>query len=531
MIPIDAREVDILTFVTKKQLLGLTLSPAQRALLRSIYGLELTDEDREIWYQCTQREEYPGEPFTEVDAIFGTRGGKSSRVQAPCMLYEALFGGFEPNVGESMVIPIVAQDQHASRIVFRLIKDMLAQSAWLKPFVHSALKSTITLTNGIEIRAYPSTSRAIHGYSCPAGAMDEVARFRFEGAADSDADVESAILRGMTTYNRGESRALFIKASTPTSRSGVLYRDHQLAFGKADPHLLVWVAPSIVMNPVEVSPEHIAREMARDPVRARRLYMAEFSEDAGAFLSGEDIERAVQKGVREIAPSAIPPSAKVTFACDPSGGGADAMTLSGVMLETDASGRQRVTQLVQRAWTNTKGRAFDQEAVADEIAKVLRDYRVMVLYGDRWGSSLVVQAFERRRIEYVHPHIRIDGASIYVDRSRGYLEAGVLFRTGNITILDDDPTVAELRSLERRGDKVDAWNGHEDRANALCLAACMAVANAAHPSFPPIVWRWHRDFTSREPLGEPVDSRGTRHLGGGRFRAANGETFYDPRGL
>src|SRR5260370_6279663 len=98
MIPIEAREVDIVTFVTKKKFLGLTLSPAQRALLRSIYGLELTDEDWELWYQCTQREEYPGEPFTEVDAIFGTRGGKSSRVQAPCMLYEALFGGFEPNI-------------------------------------------------------------------------------------------------------------------------------------------------------------------------------------------------------------------------------------------------------------------------------------------------------------------------------------------------------------------------------------------------------------------------------------------------
>jgi len=533
MIPILERDVDIITFTTHKRFLGLSLSPAQLALLKAIYGMELTDEDWEYWWQCAQREEYPGEPFTEVDAIFGTRGGKSSRIQAPCMLYEAIMGGFEPNVGESVVIPVVAQDQHASRIVFRLMKDMLAQSAMLKTFVDKALKSTITLTSGIEIRAYPSTSRAIHGYSIPAGAMDEVARFRFEGAADSDADVESAILRGMTNYNRGESRALFIKASTPTSRSGVLYRDYQVSFGKADPHRLVWVAPSLVMNPAEVSPEHVAREMARDPVRARRLYLAEFSEDAGAFLSGEDIERAVQKGVREVDPSSVPPGAKVTFACDPSGSGTDAMTLSGVMLETEPTGRQRVTQLVQRAWTNTKGRAFDQEAVTDGIAETVKRYGVKKLYGDRWGSSLVVQAFERRGIEYVHPHLTIDGKSIYIDRSRGYLEAGVLFRTGNVAILDDLATIVELRSLERRGEKVDAWNGHEDRANALCVAAAMAVASAAHPSFGfvggPIVM--NRDFTQRGPAGEVIDEQGTRHLGDGLFRAKSGELFRDPRGL
>ncbi len=82
---------------------------------------------------------------------------------------------------------------------------------------------------------------------------------------------------------------MFIKASTPTSRSGVLYRDYQRAFGNDDPHTLVWVAPSLLMNPVEVSQAHIDREMARDPVRARRLYFAELRREGGgrARSSGE----------------------------------------------------------------------------------------------------------------------------------------------------------------------------------------------------------------------------------------------------
>ena len=57
---------DIIEFVTDPQLLGLTLSPAQETLLRAIYGLPLTPEQRELWYLCTGRAAYPARPFSEV---------------------------------------------------------------------------------------------------------------------------------------------------------------------------------------------------------------------------------------------------------------------------------------------------------------------------------------------------------------------------------------------------------------------------------------------------------------------------------
>ena len=48
----------IVEFVTDPQLLGLSVSPAQRTLLKSIYGLALDEEEFHIFRQCTGRDTY-----------------------------------------------------------------------------------------------------------------------------------------------------------------------------------------------------------------------------------------------------------------------------------------------------------------------------------------------------------------------------------------------------------------------------------------------------------------------------------------
>jgi hypothetical protein len=108
----------ILDFVTDPQLLNLTISPAQRTLLKSFYGLPLTKDELAIWSQCTGRVTYSGRPFREMTVIAGARGGKDSRVLAPVLCYEAVFGGHESFLakGEYGMIPLVAQDQRATRI-------------------------------------------------------------------------------------------------------------------------------------------------------------------------------------------------------------------------------------------------------------------------------------------------------------------------------------------------------------------------------------------------------------------------------
>jgi len=99
---------DIVTFVTDPRYLGRAigarLSVAQRTLLKGCYGQA---EELEVWQEATQRA-YPAREFLEVTVVAGNRAGKDSRFLAPVRLYEAIYGGFVVNVGETAVVVCVA---------------------------------------------------------------------------------------------------------------------------------------------------------------------------------------------------------------------------------------------------------------------------------------------------------------------------------------------------------------------------------------------------------------------------------------
>ena len=85
-------------------------------------------------------------------------------------------------------------------------------------------------------------------------------------------------------------RAKLIKISSPSSRAGLLYQDYQRSFGKPDRHRLVWQSTSEKMAPGIVDAAFIQRMRDGDPLRAARLFDAEFAEDSDVFLTAECIE-------------------------------------------------------------------------------------------------------------------------------------------------------------------------------------------------------------------------------------------------
>src|SRR5262249_15728946 len=311
----------IIEFVTDPHLLGLSVSPAQRTLLRASYGLPLDESEIDVWRVCTGRETYSAHPFSEATVIAGARAGKDSRIAAPTVCYEAVFGGHERHLarGERGVIPLVAQDQRATKIAFGYIRDYMTPSPLLASLVAEVLASEIVLTNGVAIACFPCTLRSLRGWSIPVGVMDELAFYRLEGQADSDVEVQASIRRGMIAF----PTTRLLKISTPYMKGGILYEDFQRGFGQDDPDLLVWRAWSLWMTP---SPREarLERERRLDPSRFAREYEAEFAEDLAAFLPAAWVDQAVMAGRHE-----LPPRADVRYvaAVDPSGGGADAFTL------------------------------------------------------------------------------------------------------------------------------------------------------------------------------------------------------------
>jgi hypothetical protein len=309
----------IIEFVTDPQLLGLSLSPAQRTLLKSIYGETLDDEELDLFRVCTGRATYTPRSYGEISVVAGARSGKDSRVAATTVLYEALFGGHERSVakGETGTVVLIAQDRAATGVAFNYITAYLQRSPVLAGLLDGEpLASSLRLRNGLVVQCFPSTLRAMRGYSVVCSVLDELSFFRLEGQADSDAEIQASVRRGMINF----AHARLIKISTPYMRSGVLFADFQRGFGVDDPDLLVWKASTALMNP-SITAERLAREQRLDPQRYAREYLAEFSEDVESFLPSAWIESAVMTGRHELPPQ---PGFRYLTTCDPSGGAATA---------------------------------------------------------------------------------------------------------------------------------------------------------------------------------------------------------------
>jgi len=449
------------------------ISIPQRALLIGVRGEPLTRAEKAAWLEATHRPYRVGQEFQVVTVISGARGGKDSRFLAPSQIYEAVYGTYKVNPGETVTIACVAQDANAAHILLKLIVSYLTASPLLSRMVKKERRDAVELTNGVAIRVFPSTSRAMHGYSIPAAAMDELARFRFAGAANSDVEVQDSIMRGQATY----PRAKLFKASTPSGRDGVLFDDYERAYGKPDPHHLVWQLSSAKMNPQGVRPEFLERmRTTMSPQSYARFFEAAFSEDVGVFLPSYLIESATDQNVKS-----REPVGKLIIACDPMLGGADEFAVAGVQVNG-----QQVEQVFGEAFKAPTDRPMDMRAAIRAIAALCRRYHVREIYGDRTGGAFIVQSFADEGITYQHPYIRRATQEVYVTRSIAYQESAVLFRSGQIRILDDATTIRQLKNLEQHGDKVDHPAGpgyHDDRSNALCLAATLAAERRQKHSF------------------------------------------------
>ncbi len=468
----------IIEFATDPQLLNLSISLGQETLLRAIYGLPLPTKDHlDLWVQCTGRTTYPGRPFGEVTVIAGARSGKDSRIAAPIVCYEGLYGGHERHLakGEVGTIPEVAQDLRATAIGFSYVKAYLTRSSLLSGKVAEVLAGEITLTNGLRVFCFPCTLRSLRGWSNPVGVMNEVGFYRLEGQADSDEEIQASIRRGMLSFPMPR----LAKISTPYMMSGILYEDHKRAWGRDDPDLLVWQAPTVLMNPT-ITAGRLERERRLDASRFAREYEGEFVADVEAFLPAAWVEDAVIPGCHELAPRT---GVIYQAAVDSSGGGPDAFTMSIMHLEAPGTEQARVVQDVLRSWGRVGAQAPNLAAVVGEIATILRAYGLYQATGDKYAAGWVTQAFGKAGISYIPAPM---------DKSTAYLESRALFAQGRIEILDDPVLVRQLKNLERRPraggrDQVDHPRGsrhHDDHANVTCLAAAILAAEGTGQDLP-----------------------------------------------
>ncbi len=453
--------------------------------LKAIFGLPMSSEELALYRQCTGRQNPPQRPFKEIYLIVGRRGGKSF-ITALIAVFLAVFKDYSKFLapGERGTIVVIAVDRKQSQIILRYVKAILSLPLF-KSYVQNEKIEAIELTNKINIEVHTCSYRAIRGYTIVAAILEESAFWRVEGA-NPDREVYTALKPAMATI----PDSLLISISTPYSRQGMLYENYREYFGKDDDEILVWKAPSRIMNPT-LSEKMISKEKAKDPSAARAEWDAEFREDIEAFLPLEMIERVIIPGRVE-----LPFIEKFTYQgfTDPSGGGGDSFTLS--------IGHKENGKVIQDVLKAQKG---DPHQIVKDYAEALKKYKIREVTGDKYAGAWVSEAFRSEGIIYKTSEL---------NKSELYLEALPYFNPGLLELLDDRELIKELRLLERRRgssgkDIVDhpksigGGVGHDDQANVTCGLITMANQQKATPG---LFFVGH-DHPSREMTEEEREAR------------------------
>ncbi len=430
---------------------------AWRAFLAALFALPMSAKQLANYQKHTGRSAPPSSPSHEAWLVIGRRGGKSF-ILALIAVFLACFKDWRPFLGPGEIgtVMVVSQDRRGARTIMRFALGLLKAVPMLKRQIESVTRESITLKGGIVIEVHTASFRSTRGYSIVAALLDELAFWEIdETSAEPDVEVINAIKPGMATI----PEAMLLCASSPYARKGALYDAHRKHFGKDGDPILVWQATTRDMNPA-VPQSYIDQHVADDPARASSEYLAQFRTDVEAFVLREAVEACVSRGVYERAPA---PAITYHAFVDPSGGSADSMT---VCVGHFNYGRQTITIDALREFKPP----FSPEIVVGEISRLLKNYRIFKIEGDRFAGIWPVELFQKQGILYEQTALA---------KSRLYQDLLPLVNSVKIELLDEPRSIAQLMSLERRvarggSESIDhPPGGHDDLINAIAGVAAI----------------------------------------------------------
>ena len=340
---------------------------------------------------------------------------------------------------------------------------------------------SVEFENRTAIEVHTASFRAIRGYTIVAAVLDELAFWwTDETSANPDVEIINGLRPGMATV----PGAMLYAISSPYARRGALWDAHRRHFGKDGDPVLVWQAPTHVMNPT-INREVIAAAYEQDAAAARAEFGAEFRADIEAFLNIELVDAVTIAG-RDAVP--FDDAHDYVAFVDPAGGtGGDSMTLAIGHTEPrapDGSPRvpaddpfdevpddEREVIVVDRLVERRP--PFNPADVVRDFARVLGDYRVFEVVGDRYAGAWPAERFAEHGITYTPSPDTKSGL---------YLAMLPAIAAREVELPDHARLKKQLTALERRTsrtgrDIVDHGpRGHDDVANA--VAGLVAVARA-----------------------------------------------------
>ena len=431
---------------------------AWRTVAKILDAAPLDKAELVLYQQITGREQPPIAPFTEAYLIKPRRAGGT--LFAAALGLHAALQDYRKRLGpgEVATVAMIAVDRKQARQLMNYVGGLIDDSPVIAAEVSDRTRETITFAHRTQLEVHTGSFRSTRGYSYAAVILDEIAYMRDEFSATPDIELVRAVRPGLANLG-----GRLLGLSSPHSRRGHLYAMWQQHYGKPS-DVLVIQAGGPVLNPT-ISATLIERARAEDPIAARSEWDAQFREDISQWLADELLEAAREgrTGGKKKAP--------VAFA-DMSGGRHDASCLGIAHAEDVGESAQRAPpRLVLDVLEHVRA-PHEPSVVVERFCRILKDYKISKVVGDRYGAEWVSSAFKDRGITY---------ESSELDKSSIYMEVLPAFAERRVTLIDDKRLITELRMLERKprsGGKADvvdhAPNMHDDAANAACGALWLA---------------------------------------------------------
>jgi hypothetical protein len=464
--------VTIRSALADPQLLGGVLAgdswQSWRALMIAAMGEALSESERATFTALTGREREPLERVEELVAVVGRRGGKS-RAMAVLAAYLAGLCKHPLVRGERGILLCIAPDQKQAGIVLEYAEAAFEQSPILRQLIASRTADTLELTNGVNIEVRAASFRRLRGPTYIGVIADEAAFwYSDEFSANADTEILNAVRPGLASTG-----GPLIIASSPYSKSGILWETHRKHFGPdGDPRILVAQGASREFNP-SLPQSVVDRALERDHAAASAEYLAQFRNDIQGFVSFEIVKGCLGDHV-EMAPIT---GRKYFGFVDPSGGSADSFTMS----IAHRDGERVVIDAIREVRP-----PFSPEGVIDDFAALLKTYRIGQVTGDRYAGEFPREQFRKRSIEYVCSKKA---------KSDLYRDLLPMLNAGGIVLPKSDRLVNQLCGLERRvarsgKDSIDHGPGsHDDLCNAVAGAA--DCASGRYESVPAAFGYYH----------------------------------------
>jgi hypothetical protein len=438
---------------------------AWHVFLKAAFNEPLDDEERKVYESCTGRTEEFADAVRELWLICGRRAGKSEIV-AFLAVYLAGFRKYHRTRNDKLIGMVLAADREQAGVIMNYISEMLHSHPSLEALIarrgtqFRETRQSITLVNGITIRVNTSNFRRVRGYTVCFVLCDEIAFWESEDAANPDHEVLKALRPAL-----GTTRGMLICLSSPYWEKGELFKAHQRHFGRNDSKVLVWKAPTRVMNPT-FPQEDVDAAYEEDHAAADAEYGANFRSDVQALFDS----KVVADVLSEIAER--PPVPGITYRAfvDPAGGsGQDSMTLAiahseKVTADANGSPAEMLGQVIEVLDCVREIKPpFNPDDTTRVFADVIRSYRLNSVKGDRYAGEWPRERFRSHGIEYA-----------VSERTKNEIYKALLplVNSRRVDMVTHKRMVVQMQNLERRTgrggkDTIDhPKNQHDDIINA-----------------------------------------------------------------